>query len=72
MSSRTPLLVLGLGNVLLGDDGVGGAHDIHLVLTHAHGLHEHELEPGGVEQVRRVERGAAQASQGKPGLPKWP
>lgn len=25
MSSRTPLLVLGLGNVLLGDDGVGAA-----------------------------------------------
>ena len=25
MSERTPLLVLGLGNVLLGDDGVGGA-----------------------------------------------
>ncbi len=25
MSDRTPLLVLGLGNVLLGDDGVGGA-----------------------------------------------
>ena len=33
MSSRTPLLVLGLGNVLLGDDGVGGAA-VSLLLDH--------------------------------------
>ena len=38
------------------DRGVGGAGDVHLHLADAHGLHDDEVVPGGVEQPDRRQR----------------
>ena len=43
------------------------AHHVHLVLADAHGLDQHPVEAGGVEQVDRVARGAGEAAHGAAG-----
>ena len=40
------------------------AHHVHLVLSDAHGFHDHRVEPGGVQQIDGVLGGPRQSAQG--------